>query len=458
VPEVISNIGLQFWNVLRDMSPYLLLGFLVAGLLSVLIRPETIERHLGKGGFLPVLKASIFGVPLPLCSCGVIPVSASLRRHGASRGATTSFLLSTPQTGVDSILVTLSLLGPIFAVFRPLVALVSGLLGGSLVSLITSGEKMETAAPRCEDACCSGELKGGKVARVLRYGFGTLPRDIGKPLVIGLLIAGAITALVPNDFFAEMLGGGIGAMLIMMLVAIPVYVCATASVPVAAALILKGVSPGVALVFLMTGPATNAATIATIWKIMGRRTAITYLATVAVTALAAGLLLDHIYVASSTPVVQSMSWMLPGSVKTISAAVLLAVLAVAFAPSFRRSPAPEPGFARRHPLWGYWPFSLLHFKQLSRQRVLPAPSGEASRTVTLSIKGMTCSHCAESVRRALGESAGVELAEVDLKAGKATVTGKRNLDVDELRHTIEELGYTVNQWDSPNNTLTKGGK
>lgn len=400
------------------MSPYLLFGFLAAGLLSVLIRPETVERHLGKRGILPVLKAAIFGVPLPLCSCGVIPVSASLRRHGASRAATTSFLLSTPQTGVDSILVTLSLLGPIFAVFRPLAALLSGLLGGSLVSLLTSGEKTPGSAAHCEEACCSGGQEHGRASRVFRYGFVALPRDIGKALIIGLLIAGAISVLVPKDYFAGILGGGIGAMFVMMLVAIPVYVCATASVPVAAALIATGVSPGVALVFLMTGPATNAAAIATIWKIMGRRTAIVYLGTVALTALAAGMLLDHIYMVSGTPAVQSMPWMLPGFVKTASAFVLLAVLSAAF-------------------------FS-------SRKSSGLAPGAEAPQTITLSVKGMTCSHCVESVRRALGEGAGVESVAVDLKTGKAAISGK-NMDVSQLRHAVKELGYTVD------NSVKEGG-
>ena len=407
--ETILNAGLEFWNVLRDMSPYLLLGFLVAGLLSVLIRPETVERHLGGKGILPVLKASIFGIPLPLCSCGVIPVSASLRRHGASRGATASFLLSTPQTGVDSILVTFSLLGPVFAVFRPLAALVSGLLGGSFVSLLTSGEKSQGPELKCQDECCSGEQKSGKISRILHNGFVTLPRDIGKALIIGLLIAAAISAIVPNDFFAGIMGHGIAAMFVMMLVAIPIYVCATASVPVAAALIAAGISPGAALVFLMTGPATNAATIATIWKIMGRRTALIYLGAVALTALGAGVLLDYLFTVSGTSSAPSMPLMIPGFVKTGSAVVLLVILGVAmFSSSHKHSDSPS--------------------------------AAETSETVTFKVKGMSCSHCVESVKRALGERAGVQSVEVDLKTGQATVGGE-DMDVSELRHAVEELGY-----------------
>jgi uncharacterized membrane protein YraQ (UPF0718 family) len=252
----------------------------------------------------------------------------SLRKHGASKGATISFLLSTPQTGADSILVTLSLLGPVYAIFRPLAALVTGLIGGGLIQLFDP-EPADTSQPECTDACCAEKEQRSKLIRALEHGFVTLPRDIGKAMFIGLIVAGAISAAVPDDFFAPFLGGGILAMIIMMILGIPVYVCATASVPVAAALIAKGVSPGVAMVFLMTGPATNAAAFATIWAGLGKRTAVTYIATVAGCAIAAGLLLDEIVQGIGGDTVFRMGWMLPPVVKNVSAVVLLAVLAFA---------------------------------------------------------------------------------------------------------------------------------
>jgi len=315
------------------MSPYLLFGFLAAGLLSVLIPARMVERHLGGRGIWPVVKASALGAPLPLCSCGVIPVAASLRRHGASKGATTAFLLSTPQTGVDSIMVTLSLLGPVFAIFRPLAALVTGFLGGGLVNAIDSplGNGKEEIEP-CQEDCCAPRDNSSKLVRALRYGFATLPADIGKPLLVGLIIAGLISASIPDNFFAEHLSlhtglGAVGAMFVMMLFGIPMYVCATASAPIAAALMAKGVPPGAALVFLLTGPATNAAAIATIGKVMGRRTAAIYLATVAVTALASGLVLNGIFAAQSGWAEPGAGFMLPGWLKTASAAALLGILA-----------------------------------------------------------------------------------------------------------------------------------
>ncbi len=323
------SILIDFWATVAEMSPYLLFGFLVAGILSVLISQRIVERHLGGPGIWPLLKASIFGIPLPLCSCGVIPVSMSLHKHGASKGSTIAFLLSTPQTGVDSIFVTFSLLGPVFAVFRPLAALVTGIVGGVLTNIFsrTPGDS-QPAPPKCTD-----EHRGGaenrKIARGLKYGFLTLPQDIGKAMFVGLLIAAFISALIPDGYFAEKLGTGIFAMVVMMFLGIPVYVCATASVPVAAALILKGLTPGAALVFLMTGPATNAASFVTIWKILGRKTAITYLVAVAGCALLSGILLDFIAAGTDFEIVARPGWMLPEIVKNVSAVLLLVILAVA---------------------------------------------------------------------------------------------------------------------------------
>jgi len=321
----------NFWATIVEMSPYLLFGFFVAGALSVLVSQRLVERHLGGRGLWPLLKASLFGVPLPLCSCGVIPVSMSLHKHGASKGSTIAFLLSTPQTGVDSIFVTFSLLGPVFAIFRPVAAFVTGIVGGALVNFFTRGKKSEDEpAEKCTDDCCNVEKKTNRIVKGLKYGFVTLPRDIGRPMLVGLAIAAAITAIKPNDLFAaELLGTGIFAMVVMMLFGIPIYVCATASVPVAAALIMKGLTPGAALVFLVTGPATNAAAFTTIWKVLGARTAIIYLLTVAVSALSAGLLLDAMFPGLGASVRTHLHQMEPSIFGHISAVVLLAVLGFA---------------------------------------------------------------------------------------------------------------------------------
>lgn len=415
--ELTAIFFISLWDTLREMAPFLLFGFFVAGILSVFIQPETVEHHLGGSGIRQVLKAALFGVPLPLCSCGVIPVGASLRRHGASAGATTSFLISTPQTGVDSVMVTLSLLGPVFAIFRPIVSFVSGVVGGALVNAFGPEEDpSQPNGPVCVGECCNGTPGQNRFLRAIRYGFITLPRDINRALIIGVVVAGLIAAIVPDDYFSTILGGGILSMLVMMLVGIPVYVCATASVPIAAALIMKGVSPGTALVFLMTGPATNAATISTIWRTMGRRTAGIYLGTVAGASILAGLLLDMFISGTAETAIHAPYWMIPGDVKTVAAIVLLGVLFAAFAQ----------------------PSKVGEVKMAT----------DKSKRLKIIIKGMSCDHCARSIQRSLMESAGIESAEVDYKKGFAVVTGS-NFNRDALKGAVEALGYSVVGFEEP---------
>ena len=333
MPAVIKKILWQFWDTTTEMSPYLLFGFFMAGILSIAVSKRLVQQHLGSKGFWSILKAAALGVPLPLCSCSVIPVSMSLRDHGASRGSTIAFLLSAPQTGADSIFVTLSLLGPVFAVFRPLTALITGIIGGALTSIMDHSVldvSADAAAPVNKSCCCSNkepDHKHNKFKQAFIYSFITLPGDIGKALLIGLVLAALMDTLIPDGFFAEKLGTGIFAMVIMMVLGIPMYVCATASVPIAAALILKGISPGAALVFLMTGPATNAASLAIIWKVLGRTTAIVYIITVALCALGGGLILDQIIGIGTFKVITGSDTMLNPVIKHISGIVLIGLIA-----------------------------------------------------------------------------------------------------------------------------------
>jgi len=294
--EFIVDLFWGNWNVLGMMAPYLLLGFFISGVFAVAIPPKFIERHLGGSGIWPVIKAALFGVPLPLCSCSVIPVSVSIRKHGASRAATTSFLLSTPQTGVDSIAVTYALMGPFLAFFRPVAALITGIAGGAVVRVFGRDNNNDiadrSASYRCDGERCSHEHTNNIVVRVLRYGFVTIPQDIGAVLLIGIVIAGMITIIIPEDAFAGYLGGGAFSVLLMMAMGVPLHVCATASVPIAIGAMHMGASPGAAVAFLIAGPATNAVSFATMWKVLGSRIALLYLATVAVSAFVSGMIID----------------------------------------------------------------------------------------------------------------------------------------------------------------------
>lgn len=287
--ELLLGILKETWLVTVAMAPYLLFGFLMAGILSVLISKDYVRRHLGGHGWIGSLKAALVGVPMPICSCGVIPLAASLRKHGASRGATASFLASTPQTGVDSLMITYALLGWVFAVFRAVVAFVSGVLCGTAVAAVSSEEApMEED---CPDECCQPNQQS-TIKRMLAYGFISLPRDIAKAMVLGIVISGIISGLIPDNFFTDRMGDSPVAMLLMLAIGIPLYVCSSASVPIALAFIKAGLSPGAALVFLITGPATNAATLTTLWQIIGKKQLIVFLATLALCALCAGLLMN----------------------------------------------------------------------------------------------------------------------------------------------------------------------
>ena len=266
-----------FLYLLNTMAPYLLLGFLLAGVIHAYVPRRLYARYLSQPDFRSVALAALFGVPLPLCSCGVIPTAMSLRREGASKGAVTSFLIATPQTGVDSIVATYSVLGLPFAVIRPVVALVTALAGGWTVNRLTRSET-DGILPAAE----GGEVRrsGSRFVEALRYGFVDMIQDIGRWLVLGLLVAGLITILVPDNFFASFADKPLLKMAVVLLFSSPMYLCATGSIPIAAALMLKGLSPGAALVLLMAGPATNTASILVIGKVLGRRTLAAYLGSV----------------------------------------------------------------------------------------------------------------------------------------------------------------------------------
>lgn len=434
--ELLQSILVASWTMLVHMAPYLLLGFTAAGLLSVLISPAWVERHLGDRGLGQVFKASFFGVPLPLCSCGVIPVGASLRQHGAGKGATTAFLLSTPQTGVDSIAVTYALLGPFLAVVRPVAALITGFLGGGLVYTFDRHDQSPldespTASCSAGDGCCEGDEGPERktLFQGLTYGLVTLPRDIGRALIIGILLSGVISALIEPKALESTLGHGIWPMLAAMVIGIPLYVCATASTPIALSLIHAGLSPGAALVFLITGPATNGATITTLWRVLGKRSVMIFLFTVAVGALATGLVVDGMVAAgwvdadamvpAAAAVVEghehhTESGETGGWFGTACAVFLILVLANAMWPQ----PQPFPKeFAR-----------MTHTMD--------------NETFELAVNGMRCNGCVESVTRALNDCAGVEDTSVDLTGGRAQVRGS-DFDRTAVAEAVRALGFEV---------------
>jgi uncharacterized protein len=307
--NILVEIFSESWKLLQESSIYVLFGIFVAGLMRVFVRPEAVSRHLGRGKVRSVLKAAAIGVPVPLCSCGVLPAAVSLKRQGANNGATAAFLISTPESGVDSIALTYALLDPVMTVARPVAAFTTAAVAGIAENMLSSDKETKTIEPDLSctvDNCCDGvdclpevhkahhtffeKLKAG-----LSYALFELWGDIAPWYLFGLILAGIITILIPSELMAKHLGGGLPAMLIMLAVGIPLYICATASTPIAAALILKGVSPGAALVFLLAGPATNVTSLTVLIGLLGKRATAIYLASIAVVSVACGLVLDQVY-------------------------------------------------------------------------------------------------------------------------------------------------------------------
>ena len=351
--QFVIDVLAASWQLLEESSLYIFGGLLIGGMLKIFLSPTFVAQHLGQGKIRSVFKAALLGVPIPLCSCGVLPAAAQLKRQGANNGATTAFLIATPESGVDSITVSWALLDPLMTVARPVAAFVSAVVAGILENLVSerTPERMaplpmavpltttsaSTAATTCSDSHCGchqEEVYSGFFAK-LRQGIGYALNDIWGDLAgwffIGIVAAAAITVLVPSELISRYLGGGLSSMALALLIGLPMYICATASTPIAAAMILKGVSPGTALVFLLTGPATNLAALAVLLRILGKKGVAIYLVSIAVISVLCGLLLDGIYLSlglSAAATIGQVSEALPHWLMLSSAVLLLALSAL----------------------------------------------------------------------------------------------------------------------------------
>ena len=385
-------------TIINEMSPYILLGFLIAGFLHVFVKPSTMSRHLSGSGIKPVVKAALFGIPLPLCSCGVLPTAVSLRRQGASKAASTSFLIATPQTGVDSIAATYSLLGLPFALIRPVAALVGAVAGGMAVGRFDKDTETETNSPTpaCNSSDNDKKPLSSRIGEAVRYGLVDMVASVGKWLVIGLVVAALITVFVPDSLFLSLSEHPLLAMLAVVAVAVPMYVCATGSIPIAMSLMLRGLSPGIAFVLLMAGPAANFASIMILNRSHGKRATAIYVGSVIATAIAFGLLIDLVLPAKwfalpSGGIAGESCHHSFGIFDTACSILLAALLAYA---ALR-------GHTHKH----------------------KSETQNTDMTRTYKIDGMACQHCKANVEKSLRALEGVESVEIDLSAGTATVTG-----------------------------------
>lgn len=320
-----------FFNALYELSsamaPYILFGLLFAGILHELVPETLVSKHLGNSSILSVIKATLFGIPLPVCSCGVVPLATSIKKSGASNGSTLSFLISTPITGVDSILATYGMFGWAFTIYRVISSMIISIIAGILanfygeqeskeihkntttsvfsvanpnsdvkigISVVNTTQEIKEESSCCASSSCCEDSADQKfsISKVLTYAFGTLLKDIASPLFIGLLLGALIAVAIPQNLSAILLEYSWLSYIIVILIAVPMYVCATASLPIAAGLMLAGVSPGAAFVFLSAGPATNTVTIGVVKKMLGRRTLYVYLGTIILGSMFFGFVLD----------------------------------------------------------------------------------------------------------------------------------------------------------------------
>jgi len=422
----------ELWYLLLEMAPWLLLGLIFAGILKVYFPQKHINKYLGNSDFKSSLNASLLGIPMPLCSCGVIPTGISFYKNGASKGATNSFLISTPQTGVDSIFATYSMLGWPFAVLRPIVAFFTGVLGGIFTNLFVK-EKPVKSSPfasvkidtermnkteSCENESCGcQEPKKAEsrhsLVRAADYAFIELLQDIAKWLIIGFLVAALISVVLPNDFFSSFKGLGLLEILVILAASVPIYICATGSIPIAAVLLLKGVSPGAALVFLMAGPATNVATMTVLGKTMGRKSLLVYLITIIGGAIIFGMLTNLLipseWILSKVMHIHGDGTdheMLPKWLQLVSAILLLISMAGGF-------------------------FFQRHVKQLRIKKV---------KGITIKVEGMTCSHCEANVKQNLEAIKGIGTVVADNRSNSVQISGS-NINLQKVKETVNGLGY-----------------
>ncbi len=419
----------EIYILFIEMTPYLLLGMTVAGLLSVFMKREVVARHVGGHDLSSVLKSALLGVPLPLCSCGVIPTASYLKKYGASKPAVMSFLISTPQTGVDSLTATWGMLGPLFAVFRALTALITGVLGGFFSYLFDRDDRTDgKGEEELARGASAGDTKG-KWRQFFNFAYRESVDDIAVNFLVGLALAAVISLAIPNNFFeGTLFGGGFLSMLLMVVIGIPMYVCSTSSIPIAVALILKGFSPGAAYVFLVAGPATNAATLAILSRVLGRKQTLFYLGTIIGGSLVFGLLMNGI--------AELTGWEFAGSVMShqmgfslvdyLAAGFFALLLGAAF---YRK-------LIRKKSCGGSCCHGEEHEEEHKIQGVI-----NMSKEIVLNIEGMNCHHCSATVKDALESVRGTEEARVDLEGKKAVIKGEA--DPEALKAAVTEAGYKV---------------
>ncbi len=428
--DIIVGVSVEVINMFLEMAPYILLGLFFVALLNLFVSKDMITKQIGSNSFWSILKAALFGIPLPLCSCGVVPTAVYMSKSGASKSSTVSFLISTPQTGIDSIIATYGMLGPLFAIFRPFAALIMGIVGGLAVKFFDAKPVQKSTKPTFIGLNQFAEIKNEVVIRkpsfferfkgTMNYSFVEFLDDITVQFIVGVIIAGLISYFIPNDYFSDSgFNSGILGMLLMIIIGVPMYVCATASIPIAMSLLMKGFSPGVAFVFLAVGPATNAASITIISKSLGKKVMAIYLLSIAVLSIIMGYLLDFVYsILGESSIIHNHSshnhddMFLSYEMKVIIGIIFFVMILLSL----------------------YRKYFAKYFRKEMQQNI-------TSGTYKVYIEGMTCNHCVATVSKTALKIDGVDNIDIHLEDGVAYISGK--FDMQNLIDDISEVGYIV---------------
>ncbi len=394
-------------HMIMGMIPFLLFGFLCAGILHVFVPQNFYQAHLSQNNFKSIILAALFGIPLPLCSCGVLPTAMSLHKEGASKGATTAFLTATPQTGIDSILATYSIFGLPFAIIRPIAALVTSVFSGSLVAIFDKNESSKRQSYNTQKDNSTNTISD-KIKNMLHYSYVTMLQDIGKHLIVGLLIAGIIAVFIPNQFLLHFSDKPLLEMLIVTLVAIPMYVCATGSIPIAAALMLKGLTPGATLVFLMAGPAVSFASLLVVKKIMGAKSMLLYVFSIIVGAICFGLIINTLLPTEWFSIIDATNHHSETHIPIfdIITSILFIILII----------------------------NALLIQEHSHHHV------DMDNKKTFLVRGMSCNHCKTSVETNLSKLPEINNVHADISTGEVSVDG--DIDSSKVRDIVESLGFS----------------
>lgn len=404
--DLIIGVIKETWILFLQMSFYLVLGFLVAGFIHILLKPQLVFRHLGEKGIPSILKAVLFGVPLPLCSCGVLPPAATLLKSGATKGSVIAFLISTPTTGIDSIFATYGLLGGIFTLFRIVISIIMGFIAGLFTDIFSKQEQQFDQDNLSKISCSETTVAG-----VFRYAFIELYGSIAKWIFWGVLVGGIITYLIPDEFVSGITVNRYLTYLLMLGVGIPLYVCAISSIPIAASLIFKGLSPGAGLIFLIAGPATNTVTMFFVAKTLGKKGFIIYLSTVITGAILSGFLLDTMVINYNINISEVFHRHRDFSLLSYLSTFLLIGI------------------------------SINSIIVNVKRRIIP---GKSKNCFIFNIPNISCVNCAKKIINNLGSLDGVKNVEVDVKKKKVRVCSEFD-NKTKIKEKLDSIGYPVSE-------------